>query len=212
MTDCGCHLEHAEDERCESARVESGNCKYPTLKRLLEEACDKIPEGYTVLRDEIRDALEPVTKGKKSENGDSAEPDKELLGNMAAASCPHGTDCEVIDCTCKCHKIYELPLPDSQEAMEWPLPAWFQPGVKVQTTLDFSGVPKGTVGLVMAKDHTGYPILWVSENISFELLDRLIGSGDLTPANPLLIPGPNRPKPLIDWFSNWEAARWLERA
>ena len=56
-------------------------------------------------------------------------------------------------------------------------------GQRVRTTIAFSGVPKGTTGVVLEPDDNTLPIQW-----------------DL----------PGRTRPLVDWFSKWEYQKYLE--
>ena len=86
-------------------------------------------------------------------------------------------------------------VPMMDEQREWPCPPWMHEGARVRSKVEFSGVPKGTVGLVMPKDRTGFPVAW-----------------DLHHEGHIYSPEGSRTfvKPLVDWFNNWEAAQFLE--
>lgn len=43
-------------------------------------------------------------------------------------------------------------VPTMSEQKDWPCPPWMHKGVRVRSKVEFSGVPKGTVGLVLPKD------------------------------------------------------------
>ena len=88
-------------------------------------------------------------------------------------------------------------IPDHEARKAWPTPNFMKEGARVRSKVDFANVPKGTVGVVLTKDHTGWPIQW-----------ELPGEANVF--------GPGYhvrfPKPLVDWFDDWEADRFLEPA
>ena len=86
-------------------------------------------------------------------------------------------------------------VPTMSEQKEYPCPPWMHAGARVRSTVEFSGVPKGTVGLVLSKDGTGFPVAW-----------------DLPHEGHVYSPAGSATfvKPLVDWFNNWEAAQFLE--
>ena len=86
-------------------------------------------------------------------------------------------------------------VPTMDEQKEWPCPQWMHEGARVRSKVEFSGVPKGTIGLVLPKDRTGFPVAW-----------------DLPSEGHIYSPEGSTTfvKPLVDWFNNWEAAQFLE--
>ena len=88
-------------------------------------------------------------------------------------------------------------IPDHEARKAWPTPTFMKEGARVSSKGDFANVPKGTLGVVLPKDHTGWPIQW-----------ELPGEANVR--------GPGYhvrfPKPLVDWFDDWEAERFLEPA
>ena len=88
-------------------------------------------------------------------------------------------------------------VPDRESRKQWPDPPFMKEGARVRSKVDFANVPKGSVGVVLAKDRTGWPVQW-----------ELPGEAHvLGPAYHVRFP-----KPLVDWFDSWEAERYLEPA
>lgn len=88
-------------------------------------------------------------------------------------------------------------IPDRESRRSWPSPRCMREGARVRSKVDFANVPRGTVGLVLAKDRTGWPIQWELPGEA-----NVDGPGDHV----------RFPKPLVDWFDDWEAAQYLEPA
>ena len=86
-------------------------------------------------------------------------------------------------------------VPTMDEQKEWPCPQWMHEGARVRSKVEFSGVPKGTEGIVLPQDRTGWPVAW---NLPHE------GHIYSPEGSTTFV------KPLVDWFNNWEAAQFLE--
>lgn len=86
-------------------------------------------------------------------------------------------------------------VPTVSEQKEWPCPPWMHEGARVRSKVEFSCAPKGTVGLVLSKDRTGFPVAWALPHEGHVYTP--FGAATFV-------------KPLVDWFNNWEAAQFLE--